>query len=865
MDRTRVSTGMLIKSPVHSGRLPRFGPFEPVVMMCMIHAIRPRLLLCTLLIIGLGPISAHAQDTSVDVDITLDPERATRWTVDENIFGKFFEPNGRDAYPGIYAQHLSNSSLEEWYHRGNEPWRGRTSILFRDTQEYSGLAYPWEPVGTASYAQVDRGAAHGNAFQQILVVGESRGGIKQRTALPHHRTLGYDLSFTARGEFVDSLEVSISAGDGDIVLGTQKVALDKEWRRDTLHFDLSAALGPCYEADGGVCSPSGIYTVQFEVQGTGAVGTVHLDRVMLMPDDAVQGIFNPTTIDWLQRFNVPSIRWGGNWMSAYEWEDGIGPIEDRPVKRNLAWGGLEHNYLGTAEFLEFCKVAGVEPLLNVAFNWDGNPPETTPDEAADWVEYVNGSVDTEMGALRAAHGYPEPWNVELWQVGNETYGGYQYGHTDEVDYATKMRSYSAKMHAVDSTITFIAAGVDPLYRDYGENGQRPTWNQTLIDIAGAFIDGIDIHRYVRGTVNNNRRNTIWTEPDYQQALVAFPTQYEDILEILRADAEVRGYQDMLIEVGEWNLQPAVSAGWRRANYPKMAHAAFVAGMYNAFIRQGDVVRWTYQRDNTLFYRPFPIDFRAINPGQYTLEFYAEPFLDRPTDWHHLPLEMDGPTFFMQSAGVRQQDTPDVPYVDGAAIVSNDQSTAYAFLVNRDLVNDRRVRVQLNPNWRVSGNVAVVRQEATDDPFTPQFDWGMEPPFLNSNTFTVTNENAVVNDGVVEMSMAPSSIVRMEFQLVDVTSSERPLGNKTWTLLEPYPNPAPAGRDINLEMQLARSGRVDVALYDVLGRRVSTLYTGHKPEGRHRVSIETEGLAAGSYFVRMRAGDVLRTKTIVVSP
>lgn len=827
---------------------------------------------CTALLVVLIPLSmAAAQETPVSV--AVDPSLASEWTVDARIFGKFFEPNGRDAYPGLYAQHLSNSSLEEWYHLRDQPWQTRTSILFRDTDEHSGLAYPWEPTGDASYNQLADDPAHGSEYQQVFLINQARGGLFQRTALPHYRTLGYDVTFSARGEFIDSLDVILFSGDRQAGVDTQRVALAASWKRDTLHFDLGAAEGPCYQADGSVCSPSGIYTVQFEATGVGAIASFDLDWVTLIPDDAPLGKYNPTTIDWLQRFNVVSIRWGGNWMSAYEWEHGIGPIEDRPVTNNIAWGGLEHNYLGTAEFLELCELAGVEPLLNVAFNYDGNPPETTPEEAADWVEYVNGSTDTEMGALRAAHGYPEPWNVKLWQVGNETYGGYQSGHTDEVDYAQKIREYSAAMRGVDPSITFIAAGVDPLYRDYGPgNDQRPTWNQTLLDIAGDVIDGIDIHRYVRGTVDDNRRNNMYEPMEYAQVMVAFPTQYEDIMQILRSDAEQRGYPDMKIEVGEWNLQPQVSAGWPRPDYPKMSHAAFTAGMYNAFIRQGDVVRYTYQRDNTLFYRPFPIDFRAINPAQYTMEFYADPFIDEPDNWNHLPLVMDGPTFFMARGSIRQQDTPDVPYVDGAAIISIDRSRAHVFLVNRDLDDSYTVTLSLPNEWIASdGRVPIIRQESTGGPFTAQWAWSLEPPFINNTAFEVTRDtlgwimNPGMGGGGASLDMEPTSIVRIDLQLAEHTAVEDPALAGRWRLNAPYPSPTSTASSVTIEYETARTTDVQLVLYDALGREVRRLAQAHEPAGVHRREVSTSGLAAGTYFLRMKAESITITRPLTVVP
>jgi alpha-L-arabinofuranosidase len=161
--------------------------------------------------------------TSGDAVISVDPSATTDWTINKRIFGKFIEHNGRDAYPGIYSDHVANGSFEVW----NTPTAGdRTAVLYSETPTYDEIAYPWEPVvedGSIAFTQTT-GGIHGREAEPDLESGEgvpanlrptpsgvtqpryqrislsnngatARGGVKQRTALPDDRTLEYDIEF----------------------------------------------------------------------------------------------------------------------------------------------------------------------------------------------------------------------------------------------------------------------------------------------------------------------------------------------------------------------------------------------------------------------------------------------------------------------------------------------------------------------------------------------------------------------------------------------------------------------------------------------------------------------------------------------
>lgn len=695
------------------------------------------------------------------VRLDRSPEKTSPWYVDKRIFGKFFEMNGRDTYPGIVEDCIANGSFELWHSKRkkdgtNLPWTMRTEIMYRDTPVTPGLAYPWEPVNFREGAfEQPEGGIHGKRerrrFQRIAVEGGGeRRGIAQRITLADERTLEYRLQLYARASGEQPRLYAALEDKAGQVLAESVLTLSERWEAHDVSLTLSRESAFRY-AD----SPFGEYRLSLTAVSDGP-GEVDLDWVRLASGDAVEGMFNPTTIELLKRYGVTSIRWGGNYANEYNWKDGIGPWERRPVRDNLNWGGLEPNYFGTNEFLRFCQLIGAEPFLNVGFSYD-LPPEL----AAEWVEYVNGGTDTPMGRLRAEHGYPEPWGVKLWQVGNESYGDYQFGYTNSIDFARRLQGYYDAMKRVDPTVTIIAAGEDPMYVDYSEiPGQPPIWNRRLFELAGpARMDGLDIHQYTRGIRDEGLRRQ-WIEDNradpvfYNQVLVSYPTQYEVLIRELKQLAEGYGFKPLSLEIGEWNLEPETAADWPKAEYETMAHACYVASMLNVFIRQGDAVKFAYQRDNTLYYRAYPVDMRPVNPGNDISLLYAEPFLQSGKGWRSLDLEKEGTGFDMPQTWVRIRPMENIPHIDVAAVVSDGGDEVVLFAVNRDLKASRTLEV--TGDWQPERALATALLRSADTPFLRQENW-----YGSTGGYRLTEFKPVTSpEGRIELVMPAGSVVRL---------------------------------------------------------------------------------------------------------
>ena len=166
--------------------------------------------------------------------------------------------------------------------------------------------------------------------------------------------------------------------------------------------------------------------------------------------------FRPDTIALLRDLHAGMWRLpGGNFLSDWNWYDSIGDIDKRPPVFDNAWHAMQTNDLGMDELMTLCKLIGVDPYISV------NAGFGDAHSAAEEVEYINGSVNTHMGALRAKNGHPEPYHVKFWNIGNEPYGSWQLGHTYLKYYVLKHNEFAQAMRKVDPSITLLASGAMP--------------------------------------------------------------------------------------------------------------------------------------------------------------------------------------------------------------------------------------------------------------------------------------------------------------------------------------------------------------------------------------------------------------------
>ncbi len=198
----------------------------------------------------------------------------------------------------------------------------------------------------------------------------------------------------------------------------------------------------------------------------------------------------------IKGMGVTMIRWpGGNFVSGYNWKDGIGPKGQRPVRPEGAWGALEPNTFGTDEFLQYSEKLGVEPYICI------NAGLGTVEEARQWVEYTNEKRKTYWADLRRKNGRDKPYGVKYWGLGNEIDGPWQLGHKNAEDYNKFALEAAKAMRRVDDSIRLIASGSS----NFGPNADWIGWNRAVLEKLRGEIDYISLHTYIGNRDNNFER------------------------------------------------------------------------------------------------------------------------------------------------------------------------------------------------------------------------------------------------------------------------------------------------------------------------------------------------------------------------
>ncbi len=212
-------------------------------------------------------------------------------------------------------------------------------------------------------------------------------------------------------------------------------------------------------------------------------GSVVIGTISLMPADNVEGM-RADTLALLRELNAPIYRWpGGNFVSGYDWRDGVGDRDRRPPRTNPAWTGVEHNDFGMHEFIEFCRLLKAEPWITV------NTGFGDAHSAAAQLEYCNGPAGSHWGAMRVKNGARQAFGVKYWGVGNEMWGKWQLGHMELGHYVIKQNWVVDTMRQVDPGIITIASG------DAGP------WSSGLLKGSANHMDFIAEHFYCQERTN----------------------------------------------------------------------------------------------------------------------------------------------------------------------------------------------------------------------------------------------------------------------------------------------------------------------------------------------------------------------------
>ncbi len=346
-----------------------------------------------------------------------------------NIYSQFIEHLGRCVYGGIWAEMLED---RKFYHPITAEYRPYTSL--RDSSFPVVGRSPWEITGAPGGVTMSTTQPFVGRHTPVVEAGT---GIRQRDlgVTEGKRYIGYAWLGSAGAEGV-AVDIRLSWGDAPEAGQT---------------FMLKPEAVPGYRRFGFEFT-AGATTDKAMLEVAVKAGAVWIGTVSLMPADNVEGM-RADTLALLKELKAPIYRWpGGNFVSGYDWRDGVGDRDRRPPRTNPAWTGVEHNDFGMHEFIRFCQLVEAEPWITV------NTGFGDAYSAAAQLEYCNGSPETLYGTMRARNGQAQPFGVKYWGIGNEMWGAWQLGFMALEHYVLKQNWVVDKMRAVDPGIICISSG-----------------------------------------------------------------------------------------------------------------------------------------------------------------------------------------------------------------------------------------------------------------------------------------------------------------------------------------------------------------------------------------------------------------------
>ncbi len=431
----------------------------------------------------------------------------------------------------------------------------------------------------------------------------------------------------------------------------------------------------------------------------------------------------------LHELNFTTIRYpGGNFVSGYHWLDGVGPKEQRPRLREMAWQSIETNQFGTDEFMQFCQALGTEPMLGMNFGTRG------VEDACNLFEYCNAPLGTRWADLRAANGHPEPYNVKYWCLGNEMDGPWQIGHMDAIDYAKKAREAAKLLKWNDPQVQLVACGSsNPQLATY------PEWDRTVLETTWEYVDYISMHYYA-----GNHADDLGS---FLATTAVFENYVDTMAGLLRfVKGKLRSSHDVYLSWDEWNVfyhDQTLRGGWAEAprlveDVYNLADALVVATWLNTFVRRCDVLKiaCVAQIVNVIA----PILTSSDGMVKQSI-FYPFQLFRRYAAGKSLDLAVTSPTYTAKTHG-------ETPLLDAAASYDAASGQQALFLVNRSATDALPVELA----WRGSApqRITAVYQLGGADPKTAN-------TFAQPDAITPQQlPGMAINDGQAGLQLPPLS-------------------------------------------------------------------------------------------------------------
>jgi alpha-N-arabinofuranosidase len=442
----------------------------------------------------------------------------------------------------------------------------------------------------------------------------------------------------------------------------------------------------------------------------------------------------------LRELNFRSMRYpGGNFLSGYRWEDGIGPKDQRPVRRDLAWQSIETNQFGTDEFMQFCKEIGTEPMMAV------NMGTGSIQDAANLVEYCNAPVGTKYANLRAEYAQEDPYGVKYWCIGNEMDGPWQIGHLEAEDYGKKAREAAKMMRWHDNDIKLVLCG--------SSNSHMPTfpeWDRVALEICYDYVDYHSMHHYA----NNNANDTA--------SFLAKSAEFEYFVDTLSGvlryvKAKNRSKKEVYLQWDEWNVwYKAHGSEHTQGNWEEAPHlieevynledALVVAQWMNVFLRKSDVIKVACLAQIVNVIAPILTTTDAMLKQSI---YYPFMLFSQMANGKALDVKTIAPMYNTAEFG-------DMPLLDVSSSYNEETNSNAIFIVNRSQTDSLPVEIAWQD--RTPKSIESVYQLAGTDPKAAN-------SFENPNQVIAKQVDAPKLDGSsTTFSLPPLSFTAINVQL-----------------------------------------------------------------------------------------------------
>ncbi|MCW6007890.1 alpha-N-arabinofuranosidase [Micromonospora sp. CPCC 205371] len=443
--------------------------------------------------------------------------------------------------------------------------------------------------------------------------------------------------------------------------------------------------------------------------------------------------FRGDVLDLVRELGVSTIRYpGGNFVSAYRWEDGIGPVAQRPARLDLAWHSTEPNTVGVDEFMRWCRLAGVEPMLAVNLGTRGIQ------EAVDLLEYCNIESGTRLSDLRREHGTKNPHNVRMWCLGNEMDGPWQVGHRSAAEYGRLAAQTARAMRMVDPKLELVVCG--------SSSSSMPTfgaWEQTVLGETYDEVDFISAHAYYEEH-EGDKASFLASAVDMDYFIGSVVAAADLVREKGKKQKRIN------ISFDEWNVwyQSRLAAELPTDSWPvaprlledqySALDAVTIGGLLICLLRHSDRVHAASlaQLVNVIA----PIMTEPGGRAWRQAAFHPFALTSRHATGEVLRVQPASPSQKTRRYG-------DVPILDAVATVDDD-GRASVFAVNRSPAEP----MTLAADARSIGDARIVECVTLSDPDAYRVNTADEPDAVTPRP----NATARIDDGRAELVLPPAS-------------------------------------------------------------------------------------------------------------